>query len=361
MKTTQLAPHGPVVSEVGLGSLALGRSGPFGASSDEDGVRTIQAALERGVTLLDTADFYGNGESEQLVARAIAGRRDRVLLSVKFGVMRSPKGQMLGIDARPAAVKNFAAYSLKRLGVDVIDIYRPARLDPNVPIEDTVGAIADLVQAGDVRYIGLSEVGPDTIRRAHAVHPIADVQMEYSLATRSPEDKIFPILHELGIGATLFGVLARGLLSGSKPTGPNDARAHLPRFSGEAAQHNAVLVEKLWTFAKKTGRTPAQTCLAWVLAQQPSFVPIVGARTTAQLELLNALDRRSPAKKSSNSKPSSRKAPFEGAGTQRLKWRAWIVSGRANSRLLRAWRAGQAMVAAPCLFAFGRKSLGCQS
>lgn len=291
MQTTKLGTHGPIVSAVGLGSLALGRSGPFGASQDDEGIRTIHAAIDRGVTLLDTADFYGNGESEQLVARAIAGRREKVLLSVKFGVMRGPNGQMLGLDVRPEAVKNFAAYSLKRLGVDVIDVYRPARLDPNVPIEDSVGAIAELIQAGYVRYAGLSEVGGETIRRAHAVHPIADVQMEYSLATRSPEHKIFPVLRELGIGATLFGVLGRGLLSGSTPTGPKDVRAHLPRFSGEAGKENAVLVEQLRAFAAKVGRTPAQVCLAWVLAQEPAFVPIAGARTPAQLDLLDAVDR----------------------------------------------------------------------
>lgn len=279
------------MSAVGLGSLALGRSGPFGASHDDEGIQTIHAAIERGVTLLDTADFYGNGESELLVARAIAGRRDKVLLSVKFGALRGPDGQMLGFDARPAAVKNFCHYSLKRLGVDVIDVYRPARLDPNVPIEDTVGAIAELIQAGYVRHVGLSEVSAETIRRAHAVHPIADVQLEYSLATRFSEDKIFPVLHELGIGATLYGVLARGLLGGSTPTSPKDARAHLPRFSGEAGKENAALVEKLRAFAAKAGRTPAQVCLAWVLAQEPTFVPIAGARTPAQLDLLDAVDR----------------------------------------------------------------------
>lgn len=291
MQTTKLGTHGPLVSAVGLGSLALGRSGPFGASHDDEGIRTIHGAIDRGVTLLDTADFYGNGENEQLVARAIAGRREKVILSVKFGMMRGPNGQMLGIDARPAAVKNFATYSLKRLGVDVIDVYRPARLDPSVPIEDTVGAIAELIQAGYVKYVGLSEVGVETIRRAHAVHPVADVQLEYSLATRSPEDKIFPVLRELGIGATLFGVLGRGLLSGSTPTSPKDVRAHLPRFSGEAGKENAVLVEKLHALATKVGRTPAQLCLAWVLAQEPTFVPIAGARTPAQLDLLDAVDR----------------------------------------------------------------------
>ncbi len=313
MQNTKLGTHGPIVSAVGLGCLALGRSGPFGASQDDEGIRTIHAAIDRGVTLLDSADFYGNGASEELVARAIAGRRDKVLLSVKFGVMRGPNGQMLGLDARPAAVKNFAAYSLKRLGVDVIDVYRPARLDPNVPIEDTVGAIAELIQAGYVRYVGLSEVGGETIRRAHAVYPIADVQMEYSLATRAPEDKIFPVLRELGIGATLFGVLARGLLSGSTPTGPKDVRAHLPRFSGESGKENAVLVEKLRAFAATVGRTPAQVCLAWVLAQEPTFVPIAGARTPAQLELLDAVDRPLSAGEQSELESLLPKGAFQGS------------------------------------------------
>ena len=191
MKTTKLGAHGPHVSAVGLGSLSMGNAGPFGASRDEDAIRTIHEAIDRGVTLIDTADFYAMGANELLVGRALASRRrDDVVLSVKFGAMCEPSGRMVGLDARPAAVKNFAAYSLRRLGIDVIDVYRPARLDPNVPVEDTVGAISDLIKAGYVRYVGLSEVSAETIRRAHAVHPIADVQMEYSLATRAPEDKI---------------------------------------------------------------------------------------------------------------------------------------------------------------------------
>ncbi|MBX3220638.1 MAG: aldo/keto reductase [Labilithrix sp.] len=291
MKTTKLGAQGPKVSAIGLGSLSMGRSGPFGASQDDEAIRTIHEAMDRGVTLIDTADFYGNGESELLVGRAIAGRRDKVVVSVKFGAMRGPNGQMLGLDCRPSAVKNFAAYSLKRLGIEVIDVYRPARLDPSVPVEDTVGAIADLIKEGYVKYVGLSEVGADTIRRAHAVHPIADVQMEYSIATRTPEDKVFPALRELGIGATLFGVLSRGLLSGSKPSGPKDVRAHLPRFSGEAGKENEALVEKLRAFATKVGRTPAQVCMAWALAKQPTFVPLSGARTPAHLDVLTAADR----------------------------------------------------------------------
>lgn len=292
MRMTQLGSQGPQVSAIGLGSLSMGRSGPFGASRDEDAISTIHAALDRGVTLIDTGDFYGSGDSEMLVGRALAGhRRDGVTVSVKFGALRDPAGRMLGLDARPIAVKNFAGYSLKRLGLDVIDVYRPARLDPSVPIEETVGAIKDLIDAGYVKYVGLSEVGADTIRRAHAVHPIADVQMEYSIATRSPEDKIFPVLHELGIGATLFGVLSRGLLSGSKPTAPTDVRAHLPRFSGEAGKHNETLVESLRALAARGGRTPAQLCMAWVLTKQPRFVPLSGARTPTQLDALDAADR----------------------------------------------------------------------
>ncbi|HET9933781.1 MAG TPA: aldo/keto reductase, partial [Polyangiaceae bacterium] len=189
-----------------------------------------------------------------------------------------------------AAVKNFATYSLKRLGTEVIDVYRPARLDPNVPVEDTVGAIAELIEAGYVKYVGLSEVGAQTIRRAHAVHPVADVQMEYSIATRTPEEKVFPVLHELGIGATLFGVLARGLLSGSKPSSPKDVRARLPRFSGDAAKENEVLVERLRLFAAKAGRTPAQVCMGWALAKEPAFVPVSGAHKPAQLDVLDALN-----------------------------------------------------------------------
>jgi aryl-alcohol dehydrogenase-like predicted oxidoreductase len=248
--------------------------------------------MDRGVTLIDTADFYGWGDNEMLVGRALAGhRRDGVVVSVKFGAMRGPDGRPLGLDGRPVAVKNFAAYSLKRLGIEVIDVYRPARVDPAVPIEDTVGAIKDLIQAGYVRYVSLSEVGAATIRRAHAVHPIADVQMEYSLATRSPEERIFPVLRELGIGATFFGVLSRGLLSGSKPNGPKDVRAHLPRFSGDAGKDNEALVEKLRAFATQVGRTPAQVCMAWVLAKEPSFVPLSGARTPSQLDVLDVVER----------------------------------------------------------------------
>jgi aryl-alcohol dehydrogenase-like predicted oxidoreductase len=286
----RLGAGGPEVFRIGLG--CMGMSGMYGASDEAESIRTIQAAIERGVTLLDTGDFYGMGHNELLIGRAIAGVRDRVQLSVKFGALRGPDGGWLGVDARPAAVKNFATYSLKRLGVDVIDVYRPARLDPAVPIEETVGAIADLVKAGYVRHIGLSEVGPDTIRRAHRVHPIADLQIEYSLASRAPEAAIFPLLAELGIGATLYGVLSRGLLAGSKPKGPGDFRAHLPRFAAANRAGNDEAIGALEGFAEKRGMTAGQLAIAWVLARQPGFVPLVGARTRAQLEdALAVLDR----------------------------------------------------------------------
>ena len=311
MKTTKLGTQGPWVSAIGLGCMSMGKSGTYGAWGDDEGIRTIHEAIDRGVTLIDTGDFYGMGDNEMLVGRALAGgRRDKVVVSVKFGAIREPGGQFLGVDARPIAVKNFAAYSLKRLGIDVIDVYRPARLDPSVPIEDTVGAIADLIRAGYVRYVGLSEVGVETIRRAHAVHPIADLQIEYGLASRSPEEKIFPLLHELGISATLYGVLSRGLLSGSKP---RDVRAHLPRFSGEAGKDNEALVSILHAFAAKVERTPAQVCMAWVLAKEPKLVPIIGARKPSQLDVLDAVERPLSAEQMAELESLVPKGAFKGS------------------------------------------------
>lgn len=289
-RTVKLGDTGPEVFPLGLG--CMGMSGIYGATDDAESIRTIQAAIDRGVTLIDTGDFYGMGHNELLVGRAIAGRRDRVQLSVKFGALRGPDGSFSGNDTRPAAVKNFIAYSLTRLGVDYIDIYRPARLDPSVPIEDTVGAIAELVKAGYVRHIGLSEVGVETIRRAHRVHPIVDLQIEYSLASRGPEAEIFPVLEELGINATLYGVFSRGLLTGSKPKGPKDYRAHTPRFTGTNWEKNEETAAALHRFAQERGMTPGQLAVAWVLARQPAFVPVVGAKTIAQLEdSLGALSR----------------------------------------------------------------------
>jgi aryl-alcohol dehydrogenase-like predicted oxidoreductase len=280
-ETRHLGAGGLNVFPMSLG--CMGMSGMYGASDDNESIATIHAALDAGVTLLDTGDFYGAGHNEMLIGRALKDRRDGVLLSVKFGALRSPDGGFIGVDTRPAAVRNFLGYSLKRLGVDHIDIYRPARLDPNVPIEDTVGAIADLIKAGYVRHIGLSEVGPDTIRRAHAVHPISDLQIEYSLISRGPEAAIFPMLEELGIGVTAYGVLSRGLLSGSKPAGTGDFRAHLPRFSGDNLNQNAKLIEVLRQLAQEKGLQPSQLAIAWVLAKGRQIVPVIGARTRKQL------------------------------------------------------------------------------
>jgi aryl-alcohol dehydrogenase-like predicted oxidoreductase len=289
-RTVKLGSTGPEVFPLALG--CMGMSGMYGATDDAESIRTIQTAIDRGVTLIDTGDFYGMGHNELLVGRAIAGRRERVQLSVKFGALRGPDGSWNGVDARPVAVKNFAAYSLKRLGVDVIDIYRPARLDPAVPIEDTIGAISDLVKAGYVRHIGLSEVGAETIRRAHRVHPIVDLQIEYSLASRGPEAALFPVLAELGLSATLYGVLSRGLLTGSKPKGPGDFRAYLPRFTGANREKNEDVVSALQRFARERDMTPGQLAISWVLARQPKFVPLVGAKTVAQLDdALGALER----------------------------------------------------------------------
>jgi aryl-alcohol dehydrogenase-like predicted oxidoreductase len=296
MKTPiQLGKTGPTVFPLSLGCMAM--SGVYGVAEEAESLAAIRLAIDRGVTLIDTGDFYGMGHNELLVREAIKGHRNKVQLSVKFGAMRGPDGSWVGFDGRPAAVKNFAAYSLKRLGVDVIDVYRPARLDPKVPIEETVGAIADLVKLGYVRHIGLSEVGADTIRKAYAVHPIVDLQIEYALATRGPERTIFPTLAELGMSATLYGVFSRGLLTGSKPAGPSDMRAHLPRFAGDNGAKNAKVVADLQAFATERQMTPAQVLVAWTLAKQPTLVPVIGARTRWQLEdALGALDKPLSAK-----------------------------------------------------------------
>jgi aryl-alcohol dehydrogenase-like predicted oxidoreductase len=286
-----LGSSGPSVFPLALG--CMGMSGMYGPTDERESIATIHAALDHGVNLIDTGDFYGQGHNEMLVGRALRDRRDRALLSVKFGALRGPDGSWLGFDARPAAVKNFLAYSLTRLGVDHVDVYRPSRLDPAVPIEDTVGAIADLVKAGWVRNIGLSEVGPDTIRRARAVHPISDLQIEYSLVSRSPEAKIFPALAELGIGVTAYGVLSRGLLSGSIPASEGDLRARLPRFTRENREQNQRLIAALDALSAERGVRPVQLAIAWVLAKGEHVVPVIGARTRAQLdEALKALELR---------------------------------------------------------------------
>jgi aryl-alcohol dehydrogenase-like predicted oxidoreductase len=285
----KLGRPGPSVFPIALG--CMGMSGIYGPTDEPESLATVHAAIDAGVTLIDTGDFYGMGYNEMLIGRALRFVREQVLISVKFGAQRGPDGAWLGYDARPAAVKTWLAYSLKRLGVDYIDIYRPARLDPNVPIEDTVGAIAEMIQAGYVRQIGLSEVGPETIRRAAAVHPIVDLQIEYSLVSRSPEAKIFPVLEELGIAVTAYGVLSRGLLSGSQASGPGDMRNRFPRFHGDNLARNQQLVARLREIASAKGITQSQLAVAWVLAKNPSIVPVMGARTRAQLaESLAALD-----------------------------------------------------------------------
>jgi aryl-alcohol dehydrogenase-like predicted oxidoreductase len=271
----------------------------YGEADRAESLATIHAALESGITLLDTGDFYGQGHNEMLIAEALRGapaaRREQALISVKFGGMREPQGNFVGYDARPNAVKNFAAYSLQRLGVDHIDIYRPARLDPAVPIEETVGAIKELVDAGYVRYIGLSEVGADTIRRAAATAPICDLQIEYSLISRGIEESILPTLRELGIGVTAYGVLSRGLISGhfsrDKQLAADDFRSRSPRFQGENLEHNLTLVEALQKIAGQKGVTVAQIAIAWVASRGDDIVPLVGARRRDRLtEALGAAD-----------------------------------------------------------------------
>ena len=283
-----LGATGPAVFPIGLG--CMGMSGMYGPSDDAESIATLHAAIDAGINLLDTGDFYGMGHNEMLLSRVLRLAREEVFLSVKFGAQRSPDGAWLGLDARPAAVKTALAYSLKRLGVEYIDIYRPSRLDPNVPIEETIGAIAEMVQAGYVRHIGLSEVGPETIRRAAAVHPIVDLQIEYSLISRGPEAKIFPALDALGIGVTAYGVLSRGLLSNSQPAAAGDIRVHFPRFTSGNLNRNRQLVARLKQIAAGKGVTQVQLALAWVLAKKSSIVPLIGARTRAQLaESLGAL------------------------------------------------------------------------
>jgi len=295
MEQRKLGHTGPTVSAIGLG--CMGMSDFYGPADRGESMATIHAAVDAGITLLDTGDFYGMGHNEMLIGEAVAGRRrEDYLLSVKFGALRDPVMGWSGYDSRPAAVKNFLAYTLKRLRVDYIDIYRPARLDPTVPIEDTVGAIAEMVKAGYVRHVGLSEVGADTLRRAHAVYPISDLQIEYSLISRGTEDEILPAARELGIGITAYGVLSRGLISGhwSKArAGERDFRAMSPRFQGANLDRNLALVEQLRGVADRIGASVAQVAIAWVAAQGTDIVPLVGARRRDRLtEALGALDLR---------------------------------------------------------------------
>ncbi|HEX8258416.1 MAG TPA: aldo/keto reductase [Allosphingosinicella sp.] len=293
MERRHLGKKGPAVSALGLG--CMGMSDLYGPADRAESLATIAMAAERGITLIDTGDFYGMGDNEMLIGEALkALPRDRLTLSVKFGALRDADGGWRGYDSRPAAVANFAAYSLRRLGTDHIDIYRPARLDPDVPIEETVGAIAELIRKGHVRHIGLSEMGPETIRRAHAVHPIADLQIEYSLLSRGIEAEILATCRELGIGITAYGVLSRGLISGhwSKGCGgAGDFRAMSPRFQGGNLDRNLELVEALRRIAEAKGVSVAQIAIAWVAARGADIVPLVGARRRDRLdEALGALD-----------------------------------------------------------------------
>lgn len=293
MKHRPLGKHGPLISEVGFGAMGIS---DFYASSakrnDAEGIATIQAALDAGINLINTGDFYGMGHNETIVGKALAGRREQAVLSVKFGALRDPKGGWLGHDSRPAAVKNFVSYSLQRLGVDHIDIYEPARLDPNVPIEDTVGAISELIQDGKVRYLGLSEVSPDIIKRAHAVLPVAALEIEYALSTRFIEREILGLCRQLGIGIVAYGALSRGLLSGAVNGNfePGDFRTYTPRFMGADLETNLGLVKILEELAQSKNCTPAQLAIAWVLAQGHDIVPLIGTSRRERLfENLGAL------------------------------------------------------------------------
>lgn len=295
MRTRTLGSTGPTVSALGLGAMGMS-DGAYGPADRAESIATVHAALAAGVTLIDTGDFYAMGHNELLLAEALRGRdRDSYVLSVKFGQLRGPGYAYGGQDGRPEAVRNFLAYSLTRLGTDHIDIYRPARLDPAVPIEETVGAIKEMIDAGYVRHVGLSEVDAATIRRAHAVHPIADVQIEYSLLSRAVEADVLPTLRELGIGLTAYGVLGRGLISGhwraGHVAGPGDLRGLSPRFASGNVEHNLALVEALRQVAEARGCTVAQLAIAWVAAQGEDIVPLVGARTRERLaEALPAME-----------------------------------------------------------------------
>jgi pyridoxine 4-dehydrogenase len=295
MDTRTLGTSGLAVSALGLG--CMGMSDFYGPADETESIATIRAALDAGITLLDTGDYYAAGGNELLIGKALHGRaREQAVLSVKFGLMRAPDGSIAGNDLRPAAVKNFLAYTLRRLGTDYVDVYRPGRVFPDVPIEETVGAIGEMVQAGYVRHLGLSEVGAETIRRAHAAHPVSDVQIEYSLVSRGIEAEILPTCRELGIGVIAYGVLSRGLLSGhwskerEASLAPHDFRASAPRFTGENLERNLALVETLRALAEEKGATVAQLAVAWALSRGADVVPLVGARSRERLaESLGAL------------------------------------------------------------------------
>jgi aryl-alcohol dehydrogenase-like predicted oxidoreductase len=290
---TTLGRGGPEVSRAGLG--LMGMSGIYGAADEQESLATIRAALDAGITLLDTGDFYGMGHNELLLSRVLREvPRDSVFVQVKFGGQRDPSGRFIGHDASPAGVKNYLSYSLTRLGTDYIDLYQPARLDPHVPIEDTVGAIAEMIEAGYVRHLGLSEVGADTIRRAHAVHPVRELQIEYSLMSRGIEAEILPVLRELGISVTAYGILSRGLLNRETARlAEGDPRARFPRFQGGNLERNLELLDALEKIADQRGVSAAQLAIAWVAAQGEDIIPLIGTKRRTRLaEALAALDLR---------------------------------------------------------------------
>ena len=286
MENRKIGQNGTLVSKIGLG--CMGMSDFYGETDRKESIATIHEALEKGITLLDTGDFYGVGHNELLLREALQGhKREKAFIAVKFGALRSPDGGWIGIDNRPQAVKNSLAYTLQRLGVDYIDLYQPARVDPNVPIEETVGAIADMVKAGYVRHIGLSEANAKTIRRAHAAHPISWLQIEYSLFSRGIETEILPTLRELGISLSAYGVLSRGLLSGTwskDRKGAPDFRTFVPRFIGENLDKNLALVEALREIAEEKQTNVAQLAIAWVLSQGDDVIPLIGARKRSHLQ-----------------------------------------------------------------------------
>jgi aryl-alcohol dehydrogenase-like predicted oxidoreductase len=282
----RLGRTGPEVFPLGLGCMAM--SGAYGAADRAESIATVHAALEGGVRLIDTADFYAMGHNELLLAEALREvPRERLRISVKFGSLRDVDGNWLGSDGRPVAVKTFLAYTLRRLNTDYVDFYRLGRVDPAVPIEDTVGAISEMIAKGHVRHVGLSEAGPQTVRRAHAVHPVADLQIEYSLFSRGIEAAILPACRELGVGVTAYGVLSRGVLSGhwtpQRATAAGDMRAFMPRYRADNLRDNLRLVEALRAIAAARGATVAQLAFAWVLSRGTDIVPLIGARRREQL------------------------------------------------------------------------------